>query len=74
MASDERFVWACGVDLQPRWLETGDEWFDYWDYPARGRWEIYGLELPDAVLEKIYHLNAEWVFGQFKSAGRGGAQ
>ena len=54
-----------------RWLETGDESFDYWGYPAQGRWEIYGLGLPDPVLEKIYHLNAERVFRQFKGgAGR----
>ena len=45
-----------------RWLETGDESFDYWGDPAQGRWEIYGLELPDSVLEKIYHLNAERMF------------
>jgi len=50
-----------------RWLETADEYFDYWGYPAQGRWKIYGMELPDAVLEKIYHLNAERVFRQFNS-------
>jgi predicted TIM-barrel fold metal-dependent hydrolase len=49
-----------------RWLETADEYFDYWGYPAQGRWEIYGLDLPGPVLEKIYHLNAERMFGQFK--------
>jgi predicted TIM-barrel fold metal-dependent hydrolase len=49
-----------------RWLETGDEYFDYWGYPAQGRWKIYGMGLPDSVLEKVYHLNAERVFGQFK--------
>ena len=49
-----------------RWLETGDEYFDYWGYPGQGRWKIYGLELPDKVLEKVYHLNAERVFSQFK--------
>ncbi len=49
-----------------RWLETGDEYFDYWGYPGQGRWKIYGMELPDPVLEKIYHLNAERVLGQFK--------
>lgn len=48
-----------------RWLETADESFDYWGSPSQGRWEIYGLDLPDAVLEKIYHLNAEKLFGQF---------
>jgi predicted TIM-barrel fold metal-dependent hydrolase len=49
-----------------RWLETIDEHFDYWGYPAQGRWKIYGLALPDSVLEKIYHANAERMFGQFK--------
>jgi len=49
-----------------RWLETSDEYFDYWGYPAQGRWKIYGMELPDTVLEKVYHLNAERVFRQFK--------
>ena len=52
-----------------RWLETADEYFDYWGYPAQGRWKIYGMDLPDPVLEKIYHLNAERVFRQFNSAG-----
>lgn len=51
-----------------RWLETGDEYFDYWGYPGQGRWKIYGMELPDAVLEKVYHLNAEHMFAQFKGA------
>jgi uncharacterized protein len=49
-----------------RWLETADEYFDYWGYPGQGRWEIYGMELPDPVLEKIYHSNAEKMFAQFK--------
>jgi predicted TIM-barrel fold metal-dependent hydrolase len=48
-----------------RWLETADEYFDYWGYPGQGRWKIYGLDLPDAVLEKIYHKNAERIFQQF---------
>ena len=51
-----------------RWLETADEYFDYYDAPAQGRWKIYGLDLPDLVLEKIYHLNAEKLFSQFKGA------
>ena len=51
-----------------RWLETADEYFDYWGYPGQGRWKIYGLDLPDEVLEKIYHKNAERIFGQFKKA------
>jgi predicted TIM-barrel fold metal-dependent hydrolase len=49
-----------------RWLETGDEYFDYWGYPGQGRWKIYGLDLPDEVLEKVYHKNAERLFGQFR--------
>jgi len=49
-----------------RWLETADEYFDYWGYPAQGRWKIYGLQLPDQVLEKVYHLNAEGIFRQFR--------
>lgn len=51
-----------------RWLETDDEYFDYYDAPAQGRWKIYGLDLPNLVLEKIYHLNAEKLFSQFKGA------
>ena len=49
-----------------RWLETDDEAFDYWSSPSQGRWTISGLKLPDPVLEKIYHLNAEKLFDQFK--------
>lgn len=49
-----------------RWLETADEYFDYWGAPEQGRWKIYGLDLPDKVLEKVYHLNAEKIFGHFK--------
>jgi uncharacterized protein len=51
-----------------RWLETEDEYFPYAQYPAQGRWMIYGLGLPDEVLEKVYHKNAERLFGQFKGA------
>ena len=49
-----------------RWLETGDEYFEYWGYPEQGMWHIYGLALPDAVLEKVYHMNAEKVLGQYR--------
>jgi predicted TIM-barrel fold metal-dependent hydrolase len=44
-----------------RFLETRDEYFDYPDYVGRhgfSRWGIYGLYLPDPVLEKIYWKNA----------------
>jgi len=49
-----------------RWLETDDEYFDYWGYPAQGRWKIYGLNLPDPVLKKLYESNAEKLFAQFR--------
>ena len=53
-----------------RWLETADEYFDPWGYPGQGRWKAYGLQLPDPVLEKIYHKNAERLFSQFKGGSR----
>ena len=71
-----------GTDSEPdpkmyanyfRWLETADEYFEYWGYPGQGRWEIYGMELPDAVLEKVYHKNAERIFAQFKGTARAGS-
>jgi predicted TIM-barrel fold metal-dependent hydrolase len=43
-----------------RFLETKDECFDYPDYIGRwghSRWGIYGLYLPDDVLENIYYKN-----------------
>jgi uncharacterized protein len=60
-----------------RWLETDDEYFDYYGYPGQGRWKIYGMKLPDPVLENIYHRNAERIFAQFKGlppSSSGGAQ
>jgi predicted TIM-barrel fold metal-dependent hydrolase len=70
-----------GTDSEPdpkmyanyfRWLETADEYFEYWGYPGQGRWEIYGMELPDEVLEKVYHKNAERIFAQFKDIAKAG--
>lgn len=52
-----------------RFLETDDEYFD--PTPAhkqQGRWMIYGLYLPDEVLEKIYNKNALGIMGQFKGS------
>jgi predicted TIM-barrel fold metal-dependent hydrolase len=58
-----------------RFLETADEYFDYWGAPGQGRFEISGLQLPDSVLEKVYHKNAERLFSQFKAqAGSKGAK
>lgn len=56
-----------GVDDRPteylygtyfRFLETFDEYFDYFTSPTQGRWKIYGIGLPDDVLEKVYRGNA----------------
>lgn len=41
-----------------RFLETDDEAFDYPGYPWMGPWKVYGLKLPDVVLQKLYHDNA----------------
>ena len=50
-----------------RFLETDDEYFD----PApshhlQGRWMIYGIFLPDDVLEKIYNKNALKILGMIR--------
>ena len=57
-----------GTDLLPevamyrlyyRFLETFDEYFEYPSHASRqGRWNIYGIQLPPAVLEKVYRVNA----------------
>jgi len=57
-----------GTDLLPdvdmyrlyyRFLETADEYFEYPSHASRqGRWNIYGVFLPDDVLLKIYRENA----------------
>ncbi len=43
-----------------RFLESDDEYFDYAParIPPQGRWKIYGIELPDPVLKKVYYENA----------------
>ena len=43
-----------------RFLETRDEHFPYGlsDVPGQGRWRIYGIGLPDDVLQKVYRDNA----------------
>jgi predicted TIM-barrel fold metal-dependent hydrolase len=57
-----------GTDLIPevnmyrlhfRFLETHDEYFEYPSHASRqGRWNIYGLFLPDEVLRRVYRENA----------------
>ncbi len=51
--------------LHYRFLETADEYFDYTTDGAgeQGRWKIYGLHLPDDVLEAVYHGNARSLLG-----------
>jgi predicted TIM-barrel fold metal-dependent hydrolase len=43
-----------------RFLETEDEYFDYAPakVPPQGRWRIYGVGLPEAILQKVYNQNA----------------
>jgi predicted TIM-barrel fold metal-dependent hydrolase len=43
-----------------RFLETEDEYFPYSEkpFPPQGFWNIYGINLPDDVLRKIYYQNA----------------
>ena len=42
-------------------LETSNEYFEYplFGIQKQGGWRIYGIDLPDSVLEKIYYKNAE---------------
>ena len=54
-----------GPDLEAyrimyRFLETEDEYFNYSTHsiPDQGRWNIYGLDLPDEVLAQVYYRNA----------------
>lgn len=43
-----------------RFFETRDESFPYSEKvpPPQGMWSIYGVDLPDDVLKKLYHENA----------------
>jgi predicted TIM-barrel fold metal-dependent hydrolase len=49
-----------------RVLETADEYFPYYKrYHAF--WKMYGLNLPDKILKKIYYQNAVRIVGLKKS-------
>ena len=63
-----------GTDMGPdidtyrnyyRFLESDDEYFSYGtgEIPDQGRWQIYGLSLPDNVLRRVYFENAKKIFG-----------
>jgi len=47
-------------EIYYRFLETDDEYFDYAParIPPQGRWQIYGLDLPEPILRKVYFENA----------------
>src|SRR5262244_932036 len=58
-------------EIYYRFLETEDEYFDYAPapIPPQGRWRIYGIGLPDDILRKVYHQNAERIL-KFKVRAR----
>jgi predicted TIM-barrel fold metal-dependent hydrolase len=47
-------------EIYYRFLETDDEYFDYAParVPPQGRWRIYGVQLSETILHKIYFENA----------------
>ena len=51
-----------------RVLETADEYFDYYR-KRHAFWKMYGLDLPDAVLKKLYYQNALRVIPGIDPAG-----
>jgi uncharacterized protein len=51
-----------------RVLETADEYFDYYR-KRHAFWKMYGLELPDDVLKKLYYKNALRVIPGLSKAG-----
>jgi len=51
-----------------RTFETADEYFDYYrDYHAF--WKLYGMQLPDSVLRKLYYQNAVKLMPGLKALG-----
>ncbi len=72
VAYQDRILFGLDMPVSPeayrcyyRLLETRDEYFDYPDYIGRfgvyTRWKLYGLDLPDGVLKKVYYENARRV-------------
>lgn len=63
----DRVLLGTDSGPDPRWypvyfrfLETPSEYMNYsiFDPPLQGNWRVHGLDLPDAVLEKVYRGNA----------------
>lgn len=53
-----------------RVLETRDDYFDYYrDYHAF--WKLYGIDLPDVVLKKVYYQNALRILPALGAAAQG---
>ena len=52
-------------EIYYRFLETDDEYFDYAParIPPQGRWRIYGIDLPEPILRKVYFENAVRTLG-----------
>lgn len=50
-------------DIHYRFFETYDEYFDHPFKDMLGQWRIFGIALPDEVLEKLYYKNAERILG-----------
>ena len=51
-----------------RVFETADDYFDYYrDYHAF--WKLYGIDLPDEVLKKVYYRNALRITPRLPQAG-----
>ena len=51
-----------------RVFETRDDYFDYYrDYHAF--WKLYGIDLPDQVLKKVYYQNALRIMPAVSPAG-----
>ncbi len=68
----DRVLFGLDGDIEPqrytisfRFLETDDEYFDYRQpgHNIISRWMVYGVFLPDDVLQKIYHENALRLLG-----------
>jgi predicted TIM-barrel fold metal-dependent hydrolase len=60
---------AEAYQIYYRFLETDDEYIDpSGGHHLQGRWMIYGVYLPDEVLEKIYNKNALKILSMYKGA------